>query len=171
MNFRPSDYICDLNLELNEDFNLGVSPNMNNDLDLFSKDDFYNLDFKTDLKAINEPVNDYDFHANQTQLPSPSSDIQGTVSAANEDKRKRNTAASARFRIKKKLKEQQMEQKAKELQDKVNSLEKKLLTVEMENKCLKSLILKKNEEDNVKLLEAIKKRSITDSKPILNYTI
>lgn len=169
MNFKPSDYICDLNLELNDEFSL--SPEISNDLDLFTKDDFYNLDFNADLKTINEPVDNFDIQPKQTQLPSPSSDNQLPTSSANEDKRKRNTAASARFRIKKKLKEQQMEQKARELQDKVTSLEKKLMTVEMENKCLKSLILKKNEEDNVKLLESIKKRSITDSKPILNYTM
>lgn len=89
---------------------------------------------------------------------------------SSEYKRKRNTAASARFRIKKKLKEQQMEARAKELQEKVNSLEKRVMTLEMEKKCLKSMILKKNEESNDKLLDSIKKRSITDSESFFEYT-
>ncbi|KAK6460974.1 hypothetical protein DFJ63DRAFT_314771 [Scheffersomyces coipomensis] len=90
--------------------------------------------------------------------------------AANEDKRKRNTAASARFRIKKKLKEQEMEQKSKELQDKVLGLEKRLKTLEMENKCLKNLILQQNEQKNSDLLENIKKRSILYSQPVFQFT-
>ncbi|KAK9461745.1 uncharacterized protein V1516DRAFT_672840 [Lipomyces oligophaga] len=65
--------------------------------------------------------------------------------AAEEDKRRRNTAASARFRIKKKQREQQMEQTAKELQDKVQQLEAKVLQLEMENKWLKNIVVEKNE--------------------------
>lgn len=80
-----------------------------------------------------------------------------------EIKRKRNTAASARFRIKKKLKEKQMEQQACNLQEKLSSLEKKIKSLEMENKCLKQLILQKNEEKNCDLLESIKKRSLGES--------
>lgn len=80
-----------------------------------------------------------------------------------EIKRKRNTAASARFRIKKKLKEKQMEQQARDLQEKLTALEKKMKLLEMENKCLKQLILQKNEEKNCDLLESIKKRSLGES--------
>ncbi|CAI5760358.1 unnamed protein product [Candida verbasci] len=90
--------------------------------------------------------------------------------AAAEDKRKRNTAASARFRIKKKLKEQEMEKKSRDLEEKVSVLEKKLKTMEMENKCLKSIILQQNEQKNVDLLESIKKRSILDSNIQFEYT-
>lgn len=68
---------------------------------------------------------------------------------AEEDKRRRNTAASARFRIKKKLREQQMERTAKELQDKVQSLETKIVQLEMENKWLKNLVVEKNEARDV----------------------
>ncbi|KAI5970354.1 hypothetical protein CANMA_000594 [Candida margitis] len=88
-----------------------------------------------------------------------------------DDKKKRNTAASARFRIKKKLKEQEMERKAKELEDKVVALEKKLKTMEMENKCLKSIIFQQNEQKNIDLLESIKKKSIMDSKSNFEYTV
>ncbi|KAK9382858.1 uncharacterized protein V2V93DRAFT_363667 [Kockiozyma suomiensis] len=65
--------------------------------------------------------------------------------AAEEDKRRRNTAASARFRIKKKQREQQMEQVTKDLQDKVQQLETKIMQLEMENKWLKNLVVEKNE--------------------------
>lgn len=84
------------------------------------------------------------------------------VVAAQEDKRKRNTAASARFRIKKKLKEQELIQRSKELEEKVSILEKKLKSIEMENKILKSILLKEQEKKNEDLLETIKKRSLDD---------
>ncbi|KAG5419423.1 hypothetical protein I9W82_003190 [Candida metapsilosis] len=100
--------------------------------------------------------------SNTTSLPSHSS---------LDDKKKRNTAASARFRIKKKLKEQEMERKAKELEEKVVLLEKKLKTMEMENKCLKSIIFQQNEQKNIDLLESIKKKSILDSKSNFEYTV
>ena len=77
--------------------------------------------------------------------------------AAQEDKRKRNTAASARFRIKKKLKEQELIQRSKELEEKVSVLEKKLKSIEMENKILKSILLKEQEKKNDDLLETIKR--------------
>lgn len=65
--------------------------------------------------------------------------------AAEEDKRRRNTAASARFRIKKKMREQQMERTAKELQEKVEALETKVVQLEMENQWLKDLVVAKND--------------------------
>ncbi|KAF2642374.1 hypothetical protein P280DRAFT_264047 [Massarina eburnea CBS 473.64] len=64
--------------------------------------------------------------------------------AAEEDKRRRNTAASARFRIKKKQREQTLEKTAKEMTDKVNALEAKIQQLETENTWLKSLITEKN---------------------------
>jgi hypothetical protein len=65
--------------------------------------------------------------------------------AAEEDKRRRNTAASARFRIKKKQREQALEKSAKEMSEKVTSLESKVQQLEMENKWLKNLLVEKNE--------------------------
>jgi hypothetical protein len=65
--------------------------------------------------------------------------------AAEEDKRRRNTAASARFRIKKKQREQALEKSAKEMSDKVSALEGKVNQLEMENKWLKNLLVEKNE--------------------------
>jgi len=64
--------------------------------------------------------------------------------AAEEDKRRRNTAASARFRVKKKQREQALEHTVKEVQDKNSKLEAKVSQLEMENKWLKDLITEKN---------------------------
>jgi len=65
--------------------------------------------------------------------------------AAEEDKRRRNTAASARFRVKKKQREQALERSAKEMSDKVSALEGRISQLETENKWLKNLITEKNE--------------------------
>lgn len=67
-----------------------------------------------------------------------------TRASAEEDKRRRNTAASARFRIKKKLREQQMERTAKDLQDKVDALQTKVVQLEMENQWLRDIVVQKN---------------------------
>ncbi|KAK4108629.1 hypothetical protein N656DRAFT_688550, partial [Canariomyces notabilis] len=64
--------------------------------------------------------------------------------AAEEDKRKRNTAASARFRIKKKQREQALERSAKEMTEKVTMLEGRISALETENKWLKSLVTEKH---------------------------
>ncbi|KAJ1985296.1 hypothetical protein H4R34_000117 [Dimargaris verticillata] len=67
-----------------------------------------------------------------------------TDHVAEEDKRRRNTAASARFRAKKKLREQAMERTAKEMTAKVEMLEKRVRGLETENKWLRGLITEKN---------------------------
>lgn len=64
--------------------------------------------------------------------------------AAEEDKRRRNTAASARFRIKKKQREQALEQSQKEAQEKVAKLEATIQQLQTENLWLKGLITEKN---------------------------
>lgn len=65
--------------------------------------------------------------------------------SAEEDKRRRNTAASARFRVKKKQREQALEKSAKEMSDKVSTLESRVSQLETENKWLKNLLVDKNE--------------------------
>lgn len=65
---------------------------------------------------------------------------------AEEDKRRRNTAASARFRIKKKQREQALERSAKEMSDKVAKFEDRIRMLETENKWLKDLITAKNDD-------------------------
>lgn len=75
----------------------------------------------------------------------PISFEEASRNAAEEDKRRRNTAASARFRIKKKQREQALEKSAKDMSDKVSNLESKVSQLEMENKWLKNLLVEKNE--------------------------
>lgn len=77
--------------------------------------------------------------------------------AAEEDKRRRNTAASARFRVKKKQREQALEKTAKEMTDRVNLLESRINQLEMENNWLKSLITEKNEKSSPDISAMYKK--------------
>ncbi|PGH08275.1 hypothetical protein AJ79_06062 [Helicocarpus griseus UAMH5409] len=64
--------------------------------------------------------------------------------AQEEDKRRRNTAASARFRIKKKEREKNMERTVKDVTAKNATLEARISQLEMENRWLKNLITEKN---------------------------
>ncbi|KAK8129912.1 regulatory protein cys-3 protein [Apiospora kogelbergensis] len=79
--------------------------------------------------------------------------------AAEEDKRRRNTAASARFRVKKKAREQALEKREKELGDEVSALKKRITHLETENKWLKNLVMgkldAKDGKENTKLRAAL----------------
>jgi chromosome condensin MukBEF ATPase and DNA-binding subunit MukB len=61
--------------------------------------------------------------------------------AAEEDKRRRNTLASARFRAKKKLREQALEKDHKEMSTKIERLENRIKELELENKWLRGLVV------------------------------
>ncbi|KAF8924766.1 hypothetical protein BGZ58_001440 [Dissophora ornata] len=67
-----------------------------------------------------------------------------TKLAAEEDKRRRNTAASARFRHKKRLREQILEKTAKEMTTRSELLEARVRELEMEIKWLRGLIVEKD---------------------------
>ncbi|KAH7386915.1 hypothetical protein DE146DRAFT_759325 [Phaeosphaeria sp. MPI-PUGE-AT-0046c] len=62
---------------------------------------------------------------------------------ADEDKRKRNQAASARFRQKKKQREQQLVESSREMQDRTKRLEKENDGLKKENSFLKKLLVEK----------------------------
>lgn len=64
-----------------------------------------------------------------------------TPLSAAEDKRRRNTAASARFRLKKKEREAALEKKSKELEGRVNDLERECEGLRRENGWLKGLVV------------------------------
>ena len=77
-------------------------------------------------------------------------------------KRLRNTAASARFRAKKKRREQILEQEARETREAVNKLENRVTELETENRWLKDLIMDKSgatTRETVKVPEHERKRS------------
>lgn len=86
----------------------------------------------------------------------------GSVSAEGSvndlDKRKRNTAASARFRIKKKLKEKEMETKIDQLDDMIKRFELKIGELEMENRLLKNLIIEKGNRNSERELKLLKEK-------------
>ncbi|KZW01805.1 hypothetical protein EXIGLDRAFT_760412 [Exidia glandulosa HHB12029] len=65
----------------------------------------------------------------------------GTPVTAAEDKRRRNTAASARFRAKKKEREAALERRAKELEVRVGELERECEALRRENGWLKGLVV------------------------------
>ncbi|QPG74988.1 hypothetical protein FOA43_002328 [Brettanomyces nanus] len=85
-----------------------------------------------------------------------SSDSKGDVE---KDKRRRNTAASARFRIKKKVKEQEMERSLKELSDMSKNLEVKIQQLQMENKLMRNLVIEKNHQRDTDEVERLKKKA------------
>ncbi|KAI9316334.1 hypothetical protein BX666DRAFT_1949486 [Dichotomocladium elegans] len=62
-----------------------------------------------------------------------------------DEKRKRNTAASARFRVKKKMREQILQQTALEMTEKSKRLESHIKDLEREIQWLKSLVMEKND--------------------------
>jgi hypothetical protein len=62
-----------------------------------------------------------------------------------DDKRRRNTAASARFRIKKKMREQALQNTACEMTEKAQRMEQRVHELEREIKWLKALVVEKNE--------------------------
>lgn len=65
--------------------------------------------------------------------------------AAEEDRRRRNTAASARFRMKKKQREQTLERGVRETTERNAALEARVAQLEMENRWLKNLLTEKHE--------------------------
>jgi len=82
------------------------------------------------------------------EAPSPGSVVASFISSPTltpplpaEDKRRRNTAASARFRLKKKEREAALESKAKELETKVVELERECEALRRENGWLKGLVV------------------------------
>ena len=79
--------------------------------------------------------------------------------AAEEDKRRRNTAASARFRVKKKQREQALEKSAKEMSDRVETLEGRISELERENKWLKSLVVDKSAGSKEEVAQMLQKFS------------
>ena len=75
---------------------------------------------------------------------SPSESADPARALAEEDKRRRNTAASARFRVKKKQREQALEQKTQELEKAKQALEQRVGQLETENEWLRGLVVEKN---------------------------
>ena len=104
--------------------------------------DLYSEPTSAASPSISTPVGE-----KRKAVGSPESYEDASRVAAEEDKRRRNTAASARFRVKKKQREQALERSAKDMADKVANFESRIATLETENKWLKSLITEKNDKN------------------------
>ncbi|KAI6808583.1 hypothetical protein KC340_g18339 [Hortaea werneckii] len=88
-----------------------------------------------------QPITGDKRKASAAGISTPAADFEENARvAAEEDKRRRNTAASARFRVKKKQREAELEKRAKEMTDKVQQLEGRVQQLETENQWLKGLI-------------------------------
>ncbi|KAL0095041.1 basic-leucine zipper transcription factor [Phycomyces blakesleeanus] len=79
-----------------------------------------------------------------TSLKRAPDEVEEEFQAADEDKRRRNTAASARFRIKKKQREQAMEQTVREMTSKSDALQERVNELELEVKWLRGLLTEKD---------------------------
>lgn len=88
--------------------------------------------------------------AKRKTIPDAKSLDEAARLAAEEDKRRRNTAASARFRVKKKQREQTLERTVKEATEKNAVLEARVNQLELENQWLKNLITEKKGLENSK---------------------
>lgn len=75
-----------------------------------------------------------------SNIPGTQPDISTPLTAA-EDKRRRNTAASARFRLKKKEREAALDARAQSLEDRVTSLERECEALRRENGWLRGLVV------------------------------
>ena len=87
--------------------------------------------------GTSDSVNDI---VSQPPTPGPAPTIGSPLTPA-EDKRRRNTAASARFRLKKKEREAALESKSKELEMRVTELERECEGLRRENGWLKGLVV------------------------------
>src|SRR5690242_6756512 len=135
-----------------------------------------------DLQGFSPVSATYNMNAYRTPYPdsnatstssATSPDPQGGILSetiiveADEDKRKRNQAASARFRQKKKQREQQLLETSRDMQEKTRKLESENESLRKENLFLKKLLVEKvdhmSEDDREMLLkatgEALKKAS------------
>ena len=77
----------------------------------------------------------------ESYIEEPTNGVTSTPVTAAEDKRRRNTAASARFRLKKKEREAALEGRAKELESRVSELERECEGLRRENGWLKGLVV------------------------------
>jgi hypothetical protein len=90
-------------------------------------------------------------YAYPSGYPSPSAALSPSPSSTDPElKRIRNTAASARFRAKKKRREASLERNAKEKREVLERLESRIRELEAENQFLKGLIFDKEKLDGVK---------------------
>ncbi|KAI8879166.1 hypothetical protein K501DRAFT_227135 [Backusella circina FSU 941] len=104
------------------------------------------MEKKADIEVSDEftELNDDNMDENPTQNENENGKKTNTV-LTKEDKRRRNTAASARFRVKKKQREQALQHTANEMTEKANMLENRVKELEQQVKWLKALVVEKKD--------------------------
>ena len=97
--------------------------------------------------------------------PAESADNSDDEDPATDEKRRRNSAASARFRLKKKLKEQTLEQNARILTERAEFLSKRVKVLEAEVAYLRELLIIRRDRDREEELStaANKLRAVSES--------
>ncbi|RMY46268.1 hypothetical protein D0863_15880 [Hortaea werneckii] len=114
---------------------------LGDDLDFLTNTDLQApFPHQTPTFSPQQPITGDKRKASAAGMSSPADFEENARVAAEEDKRRRNTAASARFRVKKKQREAELEKRAKEMTDKVQQLEGRVQQLETENQWLKGLI-------------------------------
>lgn len=93
------------------------------------------------------------------QLASRSSTGGSSAAHSEIDKRKRNTEASARFRIKRKMREKEMGNRMMQLDALIKNFEVKITELEMENRLLKNLIIEKGDQRSTQELQLLKEKA------------
>ncbi|GAA5852039.1 hypothetical protein JCM8547_000137 [Rhodosporidiobolus lusitaniae] len=83
-----------------------------------------------------------------------------TAEEIEEDKRRRNTEASARFRAKKKMRDQELQQTSAQLRERVASLEKEKESLTNENRWLRDIVSEKAEVQP-QLLDVLRRSSLS----------
>lgn len=114
----------------------------------------YDQDYSQSPTSTKRTAEDADLYG-ATPASSEAGDNKTGRSLDEEDKRRRNTAASARFRIKKKQREQALQESAKVMMDKNSALESRVKELELENKWLRSLLKPVNSEQSRNVLASI----------------
>ncbi|QPG74998.1 hypothetical protein FOA43_002338 [Brettanomyces nanus] len=111
----------------------GSSNNEKDDLEMFSGNNFVSLDPQREAEEGIEEDNIIDTSIDgRTHRRAAKSDL---------ERRKRNTEASARFRIKRRLKEHEMSERLSKMWSHISEMKIKVKTLEMENQCLKRMLL------------------------------
>ncbi|OMJ20274.1 Regulatory protein cys-3 [Smittium culicis] len=123
-------------------------PNNDTSYSISAQNDQSSKRLSDDFESASKKVkSNSSYISNDSQITSNASEDTQTGErrkvTSEEDKRRRNTAASARFRVKKKLKEQMLEQRNLEMSQRLQEMEKKVKKVTMENKWLKSIVVEK----------------------------
>lgn len=115
------------------------------DLSLFSDNHFVVLDSANNNQEHEERNRESPTITESSSNSSPESGKsrrrKKAGSISDEERKRRNTEASARFRIKRRLKEQEVANKVTKMRTHISGLKIKVKTLEMENNCLKRMLL------------------------------